>query len=168
MIATPIFYLILIQLIIVSLGDISSKKIPNLWPLLNLIFYPVLCYLFPEYYSFHWQSFIFPFAFLIVGFILFLLKIMGGGDSKYLFSLFLIIPLAMHERMLNFLLLSTVIIGSFVLITNLVGSMEKIVQSLKLGDYNKVKVYFGTKFSYAPVILIAWIWLGVDLKILVF
>ena len=93
---------------------------------------------------------------------------MGGGDSKYLFSLFLIIPLQFHERMFEYLLYTTFIIGSFVLLTNLTSNLGQIVTSLKTGDYNEVKKYFGTKFAYAPVILIAWIWLGITQKIFVF
>lgn len=168
MIPVIIAYLITLQLFIVSLGDIIKKKIPNFWPLLNLILFPILCWLYPEFYRFHWGSFIFPLAFLIVGFFLFLLRIMGGGDSKYLFSLFLIIPLQFHERMFEYLLYTTFIIGSFVLLTNLTSNLGQIVTSLKTGDYNEVKKYFGTKFAYAPVILIAWIWLGITQKIFVF
>lgn len=168
MIPLILFYLILIQLLVVSLGDIINKKIPNFWPLLNIVLYPILCWLYPEYYQLHWGSFIYPLAFLVVGFFLFLLRIMGGGDSKYLFSLFLILPLILHEPMFKFLLLSTFIIGSFALITNLTSNLGKIVTGLRSGDYNEVKKYFGTKFAYAPVILIAWIWLGIDRELFIF
>lgn len=168
MIPSILFYIILIQLLVVSLGDILTKKIPNYWPLFNIAIYPLLCWLYPEYYQLHWGSFIFPLAFLIVGFFLFLLRIMGGGDSKYLFSLFLILPLKLHEPMFKLLLLSTFIIGSFVLLTNLTSNLNKIMTGLRSGDYNEVKKYFGTKFAYAPVILIAWIWLGINRELFIF
>lgn len=162
MIPSFIFYLILVQLLIVSIVDITKKKIFNFWPIMNIIMFPILCYLFQDHYKFEWYSFIFPLAFLLVGFFLFLIRIMGGGDSKYLFSLFLVVPVALHETMLQYLLLSTLVIGSFVLMTNIGTNFNRITSSLKTGEYQEVKQFFGTKFSYAPVILIAWIWLGVS------
>lgn len=164
----PLYYFILLELVTVSFVDIKNKKISNFWPLLNICMFPVLCWLFSKYYYLSWTAFIFPGAFLFVGFILYLLKIMGGGDTKFLFSFFLIIPIQLHEQMFELLLLATLIIGSFVLITNLTNNIKKILLSLETHQYNEVKKFFGTKFSYAPVVLIAWIWLGFQNKVFVF
>ena len=46
------------------------------------------------------------------------------------------------------------------LILNSYNGREILREAFKKRDINKVKQVFGTKFTYAPVILLAWIWLG--------
>jgi prepilin peptidase CpaA len=99
---------------------------------------------------------------MVVGFLLFLLNIMGGGDSKYLASLFLIIPLQAQNQFLNFLLISTIFVGFMFFLRNVYKHRVMLIASLRLKDKQGVKSCFGTKFAYAPVILIAWIFLGVN------
>ena len=164
MIPLPIYLFILIELIFVSYGDIKTSKIPNMWSIMNIFVYPILLFIVPSAYFFEIGTFIYSFAFLFIGFILFLLKIMGAGDVKYLFSFFLLIPKSLQSETFSALLYSTVLIGLFVFITNFIKYSETIINSLKIKDFRTVKECFGTKFSYAPVILIAWLWIGWNLK----
>lgn len=160
MIPISIYIYLCIVLLFVSYGDIKTQKIPNIWSILNIIVFLVLLFVFPKYYSFEFETFFFSIVFLIVGFVLFLLKIMGGGDSKFLFTFFLVVPLQAHFVTLYALIIATVMIGSFFFITNLVKNFDKIVEYAKIGDSKGIKACFGTKFSFAPVILISWIFVG--------
>ncbi len=164
MIPWPVYLFILIELIVVSYGDIRTNKIPNLWSFLNLGAFATLLVVAPQYYSLEPQTFMYSGAFLFVGFILFLLNIMGGGDSKFLFTFFLLVPMPLQDRVFYYLLLSTVLIGTFLLIQNTLGNWNTLVNALKIKDIKTVKSCFGTKFSYAPVILVAWLWMGLSIK----
>jgi prepilin peptidase CpaA len=162
--ALPVYLFIFVQLLFVSWGDIKSQKIPNYWAILNIICFITLLLLFPDTYYLNWATFIYSFSFLIIGFFLFLLKIMGGGDSKYLFSFFLIIPPTLLDMTLTSLLISTVLIGLFVFFTNFVRNFEKIYNHLKIMDVYGLKYCFGSKFSFAPVILMAWMLVGWNIR----
>lgn len=164
MIPLPIYLFVLIELAVVSYGDIKTNKIPNMWSILNLVAFIALLFVTPELYQFKLETFAFSAAFLAVGFVLFLLKIMGGGDSKYLFSLFLLVPLNLHEKVFYYLLLSTVIIGGFLLIQNTLKNIKPLWEAILDGNTRRVKSFFGTKFSYAPVILVTWIWIGFTIR----
>jgi prepilin peptidase CpaA len=165
LISVPLFIFLTLELLIVSWGDIKTQKIPNYWSVLNLIIFVGLLIALPEVYPLTWGTFLYSLVFLVVGFLLFILKIMGAGDTKFLFSFFLLIPAAIQPKALILLLLSTVLIGSFLLITNFIKNHEKIVVYIKTGYFKGIKECFGTKFSFAPVILIAWLWLGWEIKI---
>ena len=160
MLPISIYLFLLIELFVVSYGDIKTNKIPNMWPILNIVMFLLMLILFPDNYHFEFNTFFYSLVFLLVGFVLFLLKIMGAGDTKFLFSFFLVVPVSMHESMLMNLLISTIIIGLFFLLQNTLKNFENILESVKIGDIKRIKTYYGTKFSYAPVILISWIWLG--------
>ena len=164
MIPLPIYLFVLIELVIVAYGDIKTNKIPNYWSLLNIATFLVLLWVAPDHYFFEFQTFIFSVAFLVVGFALFLLKIMGGGDSKFLFTFFLLLPVSIHEATFYHLLLSTVIIGGFFFLQNALKNFRTIFDAFLAYDLQTVKNCFGTKFSYAPVILVAWLWMGWTLK----
>ncbi len=166
MIPAAVYWFLLVELIFVSWGDIKTQKIPNAWSILNLIVFVLLLIMLPSFYPLTWGTFLYSSVFLGVGFILFLLKIMGGGDSKFLFSFFLLIPVAVQPRALVSLLVSTILIGGFLLITNFAKNHERIVAFMKVGYVQGIKECFGTKFSFAPVILLAWIWLGWEIGIL--
>ena len=60
------------------------------------------------------------------------------------------------------LLLSTIIVGLFLLIMNALNNFEKILTAIRYMDTMAIKKIFGTKFSYAPVILISWMWFGLE------
>jgi prepilin peptidase CpaA len=168
MIPVAIYWFLVIELAAVAWGDIRTQKIPNYWSLLNLILFVALLLLWPSHYPLSWSIFLYSAVILFVGFVLFLLRIMGGGDSKFLVSFFLLIPVALQAKTLVSLLLSTVLIGSFMLLTNIARNYEKIVGHLKIGHIGGIKECFGTKFSFAPVILLAWLWVGWDIGMLDF
>lgn len=168
MIPTLIFWLLMIELCIVAWGDVRTQKIPNFWAILNISLFVAFMVLWPDYYPLRWETFIYSTVFLVVGFVLFLLRVMGGGDSKYLFSFFLLIPGALQPRALMLLLVSTILIGGFLFLTNLGKNHEKIVAYIKSGYIKGIKDCFGTKFSFAPVILLAWMWLGWEIGMYVF
>jgi len=155
-----VYWFLVVELAAVSWGDIRTQKIPNFWSILNLACFVLFLVLWPQQYPLEWGTFLYSAVFLGVGFVLFLLRIMGGGDSKFLFSFFLLIPVMLQPRALILLLLSTILIGGFLLLTNFIRNHEKIVAYVKSGYIQGIKECFGTKFSFAPVILLAWIWLG--------
>lgn len=157
-----LYSLILIELIIISIIDIKTKKISNFWPLSNIIF-GLIFYLFFDLYDWSWPVLIYPVVWLGVGFVLFLIGIMGAGDSKLLSSLFLLIPLDFHHLMLEQVIISTLVVG----FVNLIMKMVRDFRTIKAyafsaywkGFLEKIK----SRFSFAPVVLIAWILLGVRL-----
>lgn len=165
MIEKTVFIFILIELLAVSIGDLRTKKIPNFWAILNIIIFIIFLFVLPHQYPFVFSMFLHSLAFLGVGFILFLLKIMGGGDSKYLFSFFLLVPLSLHAALLNNLLISTTIIGSAFFLRNIIKNYQGIYDNLRIGHFRALKNFFGTKFPFAPVILVSWLFTGYDLRI---
>lgn len=160
----PIYLFILIELVLVAWADVRTNKIVNMWSILNLIFFLILLMISPDYYFFQLETFLYSSVFLMVGFVFFLIKIMGGGDSKFLFTFFLIVPLKYQEQTFEYLLISTILVGTFVFITNVAKNFDKLKYSLRIADAKGVKSCFGTKFAFAPVILIAWIWVGWKIK----
>ena len=82
---------------------------------------------------------------------------MGPGDSKYLFSFFLLVPETYHELFFMKLVYSTIAIGLYLLIYNTVKNFDKLLEAVRIGNIEKVKSVYGTKFAYAPVIAISWI-----------
>ena len=163
MIPLPFYFFILIELLFVTYGDIKWRKISNLWSILIIVVFIVLAIFFKDHYAFSVDSFQYPIVFIIVGFALFMLKIMGGGDSKYLATFFLLVPLKMQDDVFYNLLLATIIIGSMIFLNNLLEKREKIIESFKNGNIQGVKSCFGEKFAYAPVILITWVWTGLNI-----
>lgn len=145
------------QLAVVAWFDFKTKKISNIWPLANLLLFIALPFLWPNLYQFQLTVWVVPLAFLLVGFVLFKLDIMGAGDSKYLFSLFLLIPQSLHEELLIRLLFITVIVGSCLLSWKLLRRWGQFKHAL-FSREQSLRSFIGGKFTYAPVILAAWIW----------
>ncbi len=169
MLPIVVYLFISIQLLFVAYIDFKTQKISNVWMLINFIFFCVLTWIFPAVYTWSLAVFLFPVVFLFVGFGLFLLNIMGGGDSKYLSSLYLLIPLEYQETTFVYLLYATVLVGSTLLLFNLLKNLDIIIVHFRMGDVRGIKRIFGKKFTYAPVIFIAWMWFGwQNYKILTF
>lgn len=162
---TTIFLFLLIELIFVTIGDIKYRKIRNIWSILNLVMAVIFFITLPGEYPFRFEAFQFTIVFFAVGFLLFILKIMGGGDSKFLATFFLLIPLRLQEAYFYYLLIGTIIVGIIFFIRNIVKNRELLMKSFKESDIQGVKNCFGTKFAYAPVILMAWIFLGYEVLI---
>lgn len=160
MIPLPIYLGILLELVFVSWKDIKTKKISNYWSIANILIFVILTFVLPEYYFWSWQTFLYSGVFLLIGFALFLLNIMGGGDSKFLFSFFLLIPMNLQEQSFFYLLVSTVVTGLMFFMMNFITHFKDLIRYLKIGDYKGVKSCFGSKFAFAPVILLAWLCVG--------
>jgi prepilin peptidase CpaA len=160
MLPIVVYIFISIQLLVVAYIDFKTKKISNMWMLINFLFFCLLTLVFPTIYIWSIQVFIFPLAFLLVGFGLFILNIMGGGDSKYLATLYLLVPLDFQEITFVYLLYATILVGSFLLLFNFLKNFDLIVIHFKMRDLAGIKRIFGKKFTYAPVIFIAWMWFG--------
>ncbi len=155
-----LYLLILVQLFWVSLIDIKHKKISNQWIYFNLGLTAILWLAFPADYAVTGQKLLYSLTFFFVGFILYLLKVIGAGDSKYLASLYLVIPIDWCELALYSLFLSTLIIGGFVFFTTVVKKYDQLWISFLARDYPQFAKILNNRFSYAPVILVSWVLLG--------
>ena len=160
MLPVIVFAFIAIQLLVVAYIDFKTRKISNVWILINFIFFCALTFLFPKIYVWSLGTLFFPLAFIFVGILLFMMNIMGGGDSKYLSSFYLLVPLGFQEMVFQYLLYTTVIVGSSLLLFNILKNFDRITLLFKIGDVSGIKKIFGKKFTYAPVIFIAWMWFG--------
>jgi prepilin peptidase CpaA len=157
-----IFSIILFELIVVAWIDLKIKKISNSWIISNLLLSFCLRFLFSDFYFWSWESLVYPAGWLFIGFILFQLKIMGAGDSKYLASLYLLIPLDLHWPMLEKLLFSTMIVGASLILIKVIKDFVQVKAQLLTGHWKGLLITVKSNFSYAPVILVAWILLGVE------
>lgn len=160
MLPIVVYIFISIQLLFVAYIDFKTQKIANMWMLINFLFFCLLSAIFPTIYVWSLQAFFFPLAFLFVGFALYIMNIMGGGDSKYLSSLYLLVPLNMQETVFTYLLYATILVGSTLLLFNILKHLDIIIIHFKMKDIAGIKKIFGKKFTYAPVIFIAWMWFG--------
>lgn len=156
-----IYGLILVQLFWVSLIDIKHKKISNQWMYLNLGLSIFLWIAYPLQYAVTGEKLLYSLTFFAVGFVLYIFKIIGAGDSKYLASLYLVIPIDWCELALMSLFFSTLIIGGFVFFTTVVKKYEQLWFSFLAKDFKEISQLLNNRFSYAPVILVSWIILGV-------
>lgn len=155
-----VYSLLTVELIIVAWGDIRFKRIPNLWSIFNIILFLIFSFVYSDFYKFAFEHFFFSLAFFFVGFFLFILKIMGGGDSKFLASLFLLIPATKHILFFRVLLYLTVLVGAGLLTYNTVKNFRELWLKVMTKDFSSIKEIYGSKFTYAPLILVSWIVFG--------
>lgn len=160
-----IYALISLELLIVAWGDFKTKRIPLLWSILNIIVFILFVIFLPEYYEISLSSLFYSLAFFVVGFGLFYLNIMGGGDSKFLATLFLLIPNAHHEIYFTCLLYVTVVVGGFLLLKNTLMNYERVLVILSARQFSDLKQIYGKKFVYAPVMFVSWLVYGYIIKI---
>lgn len=158
MILIGLLIVLTLELFVVGVRDFQTKKISNYWSLSNLIYAPFLYIFLKEFYPFGVEVFYYPLGFLVFGFVLFALKIMGAGDVKYLSTFFLLIPPSLHSSFFSCLLYSTVIVGLILLLINIVSKFDKIKMLIMTKDFSHVEGVFGKKFTFAPVVFMAWIW----------
>jgi prepilin peptidase CpaA len=154
------YYFLLLQTFAVALLDIKHRKISNHWIAGNIVLFAVCLVMFPDSYALNFSTFLHSFSFILVGFILYLFKVMGAGDSKYLFSLFLLMPPQWVELAFFKLLICTMAIGGFSLFTTVVQNFDRIKVYARTGHTEGLRECLGSKFPYAPVIFISWAWLG--------
>lgn len=156
-----LFSFLLIELLFVSYIDIRTKKISNLWSLVHIVLFIGLMLYAQEFPAF--THFIFPVGMIVVGFVLFVFHIMGAGDSKYLASIFLLIPTPYHMLFMEKLLTVTIFVGTILLIMKFVKSAAKIKAYLMTFYLKAVQKELHSRISYAPVILVSWILFGIAL-----
>ncbi len=157
-----LFYAVSFQLILVAWFDLKKKTISNYWPVLNALTAIAVYLIFPQIFEFSWAIFLFPVGYIVIGFLLFLMGIMGAGDSKYLASLFLVLPVQYHLPFFEKLLIATILIGGILLTFKIVMNFSKLKAYMWAQYWKGLKETIRSKFSYAPVILLAWIFLGVQ------
>ena len=157
-----LFGVLALELVLVASIDLKHKKISNLWSVFNLIFAVIL---WPMDYLGPWnfQVLLFPIGFLIVGFFLFNWKIMGAGDSKFLASLFLCLPLGLHLIFFENLMMSTIMVGAILLSMRILRDPSKFRSYLLSRHWQGLMNMVKSRFSYAPVMLLAGILMGVHL-----
>lgn len=155
-----VFLFLFVELLAVSYIDWRYKKISNFWSILNILLYFAVLQVFPGVYVLSWQSLMVSMSFLFVGFILFRLKIMGAGDSKFLFSLYLLIPESLQEDCFLYLAYSTILIGVSLLIYNTYRNIDLLDNAVKTKNISIIKKVYGSRFSYAPVVLLSWVLLA--------
>lgn len=158
-----VFLVVLTELVIVGWVDLKSRKISNYWIPANVLMSVGMHFLFPEIYPVSWEVLIFPVGFVVIGFFFFLLGIMGAGDSKFIASLFLLIPLEYHMLFFGKLIFSTMLTGAILLLWK-VAKNRVVLKSYFVSHYwIGIRETIKSKFSYAPVLVAAWILLGLDL-----
>lgn len=158
---TMIASFITFQLGVVAWFDFKTKKISNIWPVVNFSLYLLLPLIFGSVYAYEFKTWFVPIAILLVGFVLFKLDIMGAGDSKYLFSLFLIVPEPFHELLLVKLCVLTIAVGAFLLSYKVTSQWDKF-KVIVFARAGSLKNFLGGKFTYAPVIMVAWLWFIIE------
>lgn len=158
-----IFAVVLAELFIVAWVDVKTKLIKNYWHLINLSL-ALICYLLlPEYYQFTWEILLFPAGYILLGFFFFFVGIMGAGDSKFLAGLNLLIPLQYQLPYLESLILATILVGAILLVRKIFKTHRELKAYAWSGYFKGILGIIKSEFSYAPVMLLAWIHLGVQI-----
>jgi prepilin peptidase CpaA len=155
-----LYLLLLTELMIISWIDLRTKKISNLWSVLNVVL-AIVAWSMGLLSPWSYQVLFFPVGFVVIGFFLFNLGIMGAGDSKLLATLFLCLQLSYHLVYFEQLLYATLAVG-FILLSLRVLKKWRDFRSLILGQHwQGLLTMIKSHFSYAPVMLLAWLLLGV-------
>ena len=157
-----VYIFLVLQLIIVSYTDIKIKKISNYWFLFNGLVFVIFLLLFPHQYHFVFQTFFLSVILLVVGFVLFNLGIMGAGDSKYLSSFYLLIPLTLQKEAFVYCAYSIVVAGCFILAINTIKNAGKIARAIKQYNICEIKGVYGRKVPFIPIVFLSWIWFGIN------
>jgi prepilin peptidase CpaA len=141
---------LILQLVIVSYYDFKTKKISNIWVILNLIVHVFQLLLVSDLYPLILSNYYLSLSVLLFCFILFLLKIMGAGDAKYIFSILVLIPRFNQELFLEILIYISLIIG----LINLTFNLYLKYKSKNLSNKSIPSI---KSIPYSPVILLSWI-----------
>jgi prepilin peptidase CpaA len=158
-----VFIVVMIELLFVGWIDFKTKKISNYWVILNVILSIGLYMMASDVYHLSLNILIFPLGFIVAGFILFLLNIMGAGDSKFLASLFLLTPSEYQIILFEKILLSTIVTGALLLSFSFVRNRKVLIAFMTNRHWRGIRDIIKSRFSYAPVISVAWLLLGRDL-----
>jgi prepilin peptidase CpaA len=155
-----LYLCLLIQLLFVAYWDFRFQKISNWWAIGNLILFLLLLWALPQHYPLQWRVGLYPGLLLGIGFVLYLLKIMGAGDVKYLFGFFLLIPISLQAPALERLAYSTILVGGFLLAFKIVPNIKIFYRALLTRQWLAIKELLRGKNVFAPIVLLSWFWLG--------
>jgi prepilin peptidase CpaA len=157
------FYAITFELLIVTYLDFKTKKISNYWPIINLALFVCATLIYPGVYKWQIETFYFSIVIFLVGLLLYFVStnILGAGDTKYITTLFLLVPITFQPLLLEYILYMTIIVGMCGLLMNIIKNFVKIKTALITKEWRSLKGIFGVKKNvYAPIIFVAWIILG--------
>ncbi len=85
---------------------------------------------------------------------------MGAGDSKFLASLFLIIPPEFHLPFFEKLVVSTILVGTILFSYKVYKNSFELKAYFISRYWEGIRKTLKSRFSYAPVIFLAWVILG--------
>ena len=150
----------------VSWVDWRDKKIKNSWSLINIVLFVLLVLFWPTgEYSFSLSSFYYPLGTVVVGFILFLLKQTGAGDSKFLATFFLLIPHEKHGPFFWTLMNGIVICFAALALYRIGKKWRELWPALWTMDGRWFLGIVREKTSFAPIILFSWVFFGYSIKV---
>jgi len=162
MMLVSVYIFLLLELLVVSYFDIKTRKISNNWSIFNVVIFILLLFFFSDIYDLSWGTFFYSICFFFVGFLLFTIKIMGGGDAKLLASLYLLIPPKLQEESFIALIYSTLLIGGGLLLYKLWIQRSAFKLAFITQDFRRIKDLLGKKFPFSPVVLLAWLVWGIS------
>ena len=156
---------LLIELVAVSWGDAKYKRIPHVWNLLNIMTFIFLVIFSPSEYTLAFSTFFYSLTFFIVGFLLFSLNIMGGGDSKFLSTFFLLIPSTRHEEFFMILLYGTILVAGSLFFYHSLKNVEQLWAIVMTRTWKQLSRIYNKKFAFAPLILFSWLIFGYMIRV---
>lgn len=151
-----IVVVVFFELLIISWIDVKTKKISNFWPMVNFVGAVLLYFFFKDLFVFNWEILILPLTLVLSGFFLFHWGVMGAGDSKLVASLLLILPQSLQIIFFEKLIYLTILTAAVMILMKVLRLKKNVNTSVNVIGHKRVK----SKFSYAPVVALAWIFLG--------
>jgi prepilin peptidase CpaA len=143
-------------LVIVSIVDLKKRKISNIWSAVNIFNFLIFLWIMPNQFKFSFETFQFPLIFFLVSFVLYWMKIMGAGDSKFISTFYFTVPVAEQDNLFIIQLSLTVLIGIFLLLMNSLSNLSALREAYRNRDLTIFRRVYGKKFPYSPVILLSW------------
>jgi len=150
-------YYLLVQTAAVAALDLKTKKISNIWPVVNVVLAIILFIALPQVYFASWAGW--PLWILLVAgcVALYAKKIMGAGDVKYLFSFFLVLPPAIRGDVLMILSVVIIIVGGYWLLRKVWGQWYYLINLWSLGENQEIMRIIHGKNVFAPLVFLAWV-----------
>jgi len=150
-------YYLLVQTAAVAALDLKTKKISNIWPILNCALAVILLIALPKVYFTGLGGWIL-WVLLVAGCVtLYAKNIMGAGDVKYLFSFFLLLPPQIRAEVLMTLSLVIIVVGGFWLLRKVWGQWYYLINLWSLGENQEIMRIIHGKNVFAPLVFLAWV-----------
>jgi prepilin peptidase CpaA len=150
-----VYVFLFLELAAVAWGDLKYRKVPNLWSLLNVAIFITLALAVPEVWLFSWNTFLWPVIIFLMGFFLYWMGIMGGGDAKFLSSTFLIIPAGDQEGFTIVLLVMTILASASLMLWRYFRRRRA-----AQGFFSFLRENWGRKYPFIPVVFTSWFFYG--------